>query len=355
MPPMKALPWTALPAAATIIAMHAPRPWSLPITAARSIAALILCLAVGCPPPQPSGTSAEDPKTEKRPGNPSMNKPMNDPTKDDGATSQENTETQAGSLTTEDVARYPQPGMLQPSHLAFSPDDRLITYLRSADASLRTELYAFDPKTGSERLLAHPPGGGETEENLSREEKLRRERQRIRGLGITRYSWTHHQAKTPRMLVPVGGGIFVLDPPENDGDENNENNDSNKASEILRELVAPGDKPALDPSLSRDGEQVAYVYDDELYVVPTVGGTPRQLSHGARGSGRSHGLAEYIAQEEMGRNHGYWWSRNGDWIAYTEVDETQIPSYQIVHQGKDTTGPEAIEEHRYPFAGADNA
>ncbi len=355
---MQARAWTALPGAATIIAMHAPRPWPLPLTAARSISAIsaiVVSLAVAClPPDKTPKRSSADPTIDAPQNHASMDEPMNEPKNNDNATPQASPEELPGALKTEDVARYPQPGMLQPSRLAFSTDDRLITYLRSADASLSTELYAFDPETGAERLLAHPPGGGETEENLSREQKLRRERQRIRGLGITRYAWAHHDAKTPRMLVPVGGGIFVLDPSEAEA-EADADGDGDGDGSTLRELVAPGEKPALDARLSRDGEQVAYVYDDELYVVPTVGGTARQLSHGARGSGRSHGLAEYIAQEEMGRNHGYWWSRSGDRIAYTEVDETHIPGYQIVHQGKETTGPEAIEEHRYPFAGATNA
>jgi len=320
--------------------MHAHRLWPPLLTVARVITPMIVLLGglAGCLPPQPPQRTLPAPSADgtlKEQGGAPMN--TSETTADP-----HHPEDLAG-LTTEDVARYPLPGMLQPSRLAFSSDDRFITYLRSADASLSTELYAFDPETGEERLLASPPGGGETEENLSREEKLRRERQRVRGLGITRYAWAHHEAKHPRMLVPIGGGIYALDQPRPD------------ATATLREVVAPGEKPALDPRLSRDGEQVAYVRDDELYVVPTAGGSPRQITDGARGTGRSHGLAEYIAQEEMGRNHGYWWSKSGDYLAFTEIDETHIPSYRIVHQGKETTDDSAHEDHGYPFAGADNA
>jgi dipeptidyl-peptidase 4 len=66
-------------------------------------------------------------------------------------------------------------------------------------------------------------------------------------------------------------------------------------------------------------------------------------------------LAEYIAQEEMGRCRGYWWSPDSRQIAFIEADETHIPIYHIVHQGKAMTGAEAEEQHRYPFAGAANA
>jgi dipeptidyl-peptidase-4 len=82
---------------------------------------------------------------------------------------------------------------------------------------------------------------------------------------------------------------------------------------------------------------------------------PRQITSGARAAGMTNGLAEYIAQEELGRREGFWWSPDGQWIAFEEVDERHIPPYVIAHQGLDTTGPEAREEHRYPFAGAQNA
>jgi dipeptidyl-peptidase-4 len=95
--------------------------------------------------------------------------------------------------------------------------------------------------------------------------------------------------------------------------------------------------------------------DSEVYAAPTSGGEPRQLTSGARGTGRTHGLAEYIAQEEMHRLHGFWWSKDGSQIAFEEVDETHIPVYRIVHQGRDDTGPSAQEDHRYPFAGEPNA
>ncbi|MEZ4452033.1 MAG: DPP IV N-terminal domain-containing protein [Nannocystaceae bacterium] len=248
----------------------------------------------------------------------------------------------APSLTTDDVAQYPLPGMLQPTSVAFSPDSAAITYLRSPDRSLSTQLYVYDPNTGSERLLIEPPAGGETEENLSIEEKLRRERQRERGLGITRYFWTHHSAAVPRIVVPNRGGIYVIDAPL-------------EAGATLRELVPGGDKPALDPRISRDGEWVAYVQDDEIFVVPMIGGPPKQITKGARGTGRTHGLAEYIAQEEMGRSHGFWWSHDGARIAYTEVDETHIPPFRIAHLGQDAVGEAAEEIHRYPFAGQENA
>ncbi|MBN1876771.1 MAG: S9 family peptidase [Anaerolineae bacterium] len=243
----------------------------------------------------------------------------------------------SSSIPIEAVATYPLPGMAIPSSLAFSPDDRLITYLHSPDRTLTQQLYAFDPQVCMARLLVTPPEGGDAEETLSLEEKLRRERARSRALGVTRYAWAKH---ANRLLIPLKGDIYVqdgLDAP-------------------LRLVATQGEAgPLLDPQFSPDGNYVACVQDAELYVISAEGGDSRQLTAGARGTGRTHGLAEYIAQEEMARAHGFWWSPDGRWIAFTEVDETHIPIYRIMHQGQDNTGEGAQEDHRYPFAGKANA
>jgi len=68
--------------------------------------------------------------------------------------------------------------------------------------------------------------------------------------------------------------------------------------------------------------------------------------------GLTHGLAEFMAQEEMGRFTGYWWSPDGRKIAYEEADDRHIPAYTIAHMGPDDT---SAEVHRYPFPGKANA
>jgi dipeptidyl-peptidase-4 len=68
----------------------------------------------------------------------------------------------------------------------------------------------------------------------------------------------------------------------------------------------------------------------------------------------THGLADFIAQEEMNRYEGYWLSPDGSFVAFEEVDESHIPIYRIMHQGSDAVGAGAQEDHHYPFAGAVN-
>ncbi len=250
------------------------------------------------------------------------------------------TETAIISLSPADAAEYPRPGMVVPGVITFSPDDRWITYLYSPDNSLYRHLYAYNLQTAEYRCIYTAKGGGETEETLSAEEKLRRERARNRALGVTHYAWMPGAPPdTIRIMIPLNGSVTVLD----------------DFSAEPRLVVSNANGPVLDPQWSPDGRFIAFVRDAELFVANALSGKQQQLTSGARETGLVHGLAEYIAQEEMGRQHGFWWSPDSHRIAYTEVDETHIPVYRIVHQGQELTGEYAQEDHLYPFAGHENA
>lgn len=140
--------------------------------------------------------------------------------------------------------------------------------------------------------------------------------------GITRYQWSKNKAQ-PLILVPIGSDLYLYD------------------KRILR-LLAQGSHqtPILDPKLSPDGTLVAYVQDSELYCISTAlsipPAEPRRLTFDARHySHKTNGLAEFIAQEEMDRNDGFWWSDNSRFIAFTQVDESNVPAFRISHSGSD--------------------
>ncbi|HET6582396.1 MAG TPA: DPP IV N-terminal domain-containing protein, partial [Nannocystaceae bacterium] len=240
----------------------------------------------------------------------------------------------ARAIPIEAVARYPLPGTGKvPSLVRPDPTSTMLTYLWSREGSLTRQLYAHDPERGDRKQMFTLPGEGATEENLSQEEKLRRERTRERGLGVTSYGWAR---EANIVMIPVRGEVWVQE----------------GAYGTPRKVVSGTDHPAIDPQITRDGQWIGFVRDGELYVVSTKSGEPQQVTTGARGTGKTNGLAEYIAQEEMSRQHGFWWSHDASQLAFEEVDETQIPVWRIVHQGADTP---SFEDHRYPFAGAANA
>ncbi len=234
-------------------------------------------------------------------------------------------------LTLAKVAALPLPGTVAPGRFEFTPDGKAVTYLFSEEGSLVRSLWRYDLATGEKRVLAGPPPASTDEAALSREEELRRERARLRELGVTDYQFAEN-ATAQVLLVPGGGRLWV----------------SIGEGELVE---LDGSQGAIDPHLSPDGAQVAFVRDDELWVMPTSGGAARKLTSGAE-AGLTNGLAEFIAQEELDRDRGFWWSPDGAKIAFIRADSRHIKDYTIVHQGKSVVDN---EPHRYPFAGEPNA
>lgn len=241
------------------------------------------------------------------------------------------------ALTTTDVARRPLPGTVVPTAIRFSPDGATLTFLSARPGSLQQELVALDVASGDRRTVP-APGVVVAEADLPLEEKLRRERARELAVGVTRYQWA---ASGSRLLVPMGDGLWVFDDLQS-----------------TPRLVVPSTDatgPLLDARLSDDGSRLGFVSNDEVHVADADTGVTVAVTSGAAGTSRTNGLAEFMAQEEMGRPYGFWFSPDASLVAFCAVDETHIPTYRIVHQGSDAVGAGAQEDHAYPFAGAANA
>ncbi len=241
----------------------------------------------------------------------------------------------APEIPVEQIARFPRPGMSAPVAYAYAKDGETLAFLASPDGDLAQVLHGHDVASGETQVLARAPTAA-GEADLSLEEKLRRERLRQRAIGVTSYAFSKDGS---RILLPIAGGVYLLD----------------ERGAELRELVSADAGTAMDATFAPDGEHVAFVRGGEVHVVHTEGGSARALTTGAAAGGVTNGLAEFVAQEEMGRLRGFWWSPSSSHIAFVEVDEKHIPAYRIVHQGKDAVGDAAQEDHRYPFAGAPNA
>jgi dipeptidyl-peptidase-4 len=280
----------------------------------------------------------------------------------------------SSNIQSQNVATLPRPGTSSPSSIKFytdnasDSDDKTvwITYLApdGADAkSLTRKLWATNVETGETKELLQPGDSGQ-ESDFSLEEKLRRERARLMTTGVT--SYVTSTSAGGKMLVPLGGALMILD----------------SISDTPRKLVTAGDaklpsaeNPLLDAKLSNDGSTVAFVCDKEVYVMSSDdgnGNNPIQITTGARGlEGITNGVADYVAQEELDRSDGFWLSPKGTSLLFEQVDESHIPAYRITHQGEDKGLSPTLkgsmstadvqkestvthEEHRYPFAGAQN-
>jgi dipeptidyl-peptidase-4 len=195
------------------------------------------------------------------------------------------------------------------------------------------DLYEFDCQTGAERVLltAGQILAGD-DEQLSAEEKALRERLRMAARGIARFELSHDGSK---VLVPLSNRLFVVD------------RASRKSMEVKS---AKGGFP-LDPHFSRDGKKVSCVREGEIFVTDLANGHERQVTIGAGGA-VTNGTAEFVAQEEMDRVHGYWWSPDSQWIAFQQTDTTGMETFHIL----DPLHPESEPSSwPYPKTGSRNA
>ncbi len=215
----------------------------------------------------------------------------------------------------------------------FSPDGRLVSYLKGKKEDFRVQdLWVYDIAKGEHRLLVDSRAllGG-AKEQLSEVEKARRERQRIRASGIVEYQWAPDGSA---LLFPLGGDLYLF---------------MLKSGAVRRLTTTKAFE--TDPKFSPDGRHVAFVRDRDLFVINLDSGAETAITTDGGGA-IMNGMAEFVADEEMDRHTGYWWSPDSRRIAYTRVDESPVPlvqRFEIAPDGSVTTVPQ-----RYPFAGGPN-
>ena len=198
-------------------------------------------------------------------------------------------------------------------------------------------------------------------DSLSLEERLRRERQRMHSSGgLTQFTWTYNNNNSLRILVPIRGSLYVQDGVES-GSHLKVVYDKHSMDKVLKESEhIPSSMPtsAIDPQLSPDGRLFAFCVMGEIFVAPCHEcHPPTQITFGADlKNSITHGLADFVAQEEMDRYRGFWWSSDSKGIVFAKVDESKVPPYRITHHECETTTTESCmyEDHRYPFAGKAN-
>jgi len=234
-------------------------------------------------------------------------------------------------LTLERVFASPALTGQVPRAAKLSPDGKLVTLLRNRPDDLeRYDLWAIDPATGAQRMLVDSKKFA-TGAELSEAERMQRERARIANLtGIVAYDWA---PDGKQIVVPLDGDIYLADLAGNVKRLTN-----TKASE-------------LDATASANSRYVSFVRDNELYALDLATSKERKLTSGASET-ISWGLAEFIAQEELGRSKGHWWAPNDARIAVARVDDRKVEVATRAAIGADKT---TTFEQRYPRAGTANS
>ena len=216
-----------------------------------------------------------------------------------------------------------------------SPDGSRITYLQGKPEDKdRLDLWEYDIREGRARILVDSSALATAGQKLSDEELSRRERQRTAALsGILEYSF----APSGRaLLFPLGGTLYYCDL-------------TGPARAAVVE-INHSDSFTSDATFSPAGRYVAFIRDQNLHVHDIAKNQAKALTTDGGGPIKN-GMAEFVAQEEMGRTTGYWWAPDDRHIAFARVDESPV---KLTERFEIAAENVATFAQRYPAAGGSN-
>lgn len=218
-------------------------------------------------------------------------------------------------------------------NIKHSPDGQYLTFLQGKDHDpMVMSLWRWDFKTQQKVLLVdYDQLMGDKKENLSEEEKARRERLRIKTSGIVDYFWSE---KADKILFPINGDLYVYD--------------LDKSNSVIR--LTETEAFEFDPKFSPEGNYVSFIRNHNIYIIDIKTKKEKKLTY--KGTEVSPmGEADFIAQEEMGRYTGYWWAPDESRIAFVQFDNSPVEKVKRFELYGDKI--EVIEQ-RYPKTGERN-
>ena len=219
----------------------------------------------------------------------------------------------------------------RPQRFTVTPDGAAVLFLRGRGGADPVRcLWRLDLATGAETVLADPAVVDAGGAGPSAQERVRRERTRDRGAGITDYSIDRGAGVVAWVAV---GAVHLSDPGTG------------------RVTTLPARTPLTDARISPDGTAVAYVSAGSLRLIEVDGTGDRALAR-PEGPDVTYGLAEHVAAESMDRHRGHWWSPDGDRLAVARVDNGPVQTWYLADPSRPDAPPVA---QAYPVAGTANA
>ncbi|XP_023569494.1 prolyl endopeptidase FAP isoform X2 [Octodon degus] len=121
--------------------------------------------------------------------------------------------------------------------------------------------------------------------------------------------------------------------------------------EFLKGYELP--RPIQYLSWSPVGNKLVYVYQNNIYLKQRPEDPPFQVTYSGKENTIFNGIPDWVYEEEMlATKYALWWSPNGNFLAYAEFNDTDIPVIAYSYYGEDQY-PRMINIP-YPKAGAKN-
>ncbi len=237
----------------------------------------------------------------------------------------------ANTLTIERIFESPSLDGNAPRDLKVSPDGQRVTFLKGKASDYdQLDLWEYNVASGKTQMLFDSQELLPGDQALSDEEKARRERMRLSGTGIVSYEWS---ADGSALLFPLGGDVYY-----------------HRLGERGARQLLDTDTFETDIKLSPKGTYISFIRDQNLFIKNIATGEERAITTEGGGNIKM-GMAEFVAQEEMGRMTGYWWAPDESYIAFAKVDESPV---EVITRSEIYADDIKMIEQRYPKAGTAN-
>lgn len=218
-----------------------------------------------------------------------------------------------------------------PRNIWVNPLGSKVYFIRTPDGVTRTgQLWEYDVATGTESVVVDPGTLlGEGGEQLSAEERSRRERSRESAAGLVSFApdrdgrWATFALSGQLWSVHLTGHAVT---------------------------ALPSVGAVIDPRVDPTGRTIAYASGGALRVIGVTGKDEHALV--SPEAGEIWGQAEFIAAEEMDRHRGFWWAPDGKSLLVERFDDSPVQTWHIADPENPDREPVA---QRYPAAGTPNA
>jgi len=133
----------------------------------------------------------------------------------------------------------------------------------------------------------------------------------------------------------------------------------NSVTNELKELSSKGRQQVA--TFSPDGERVAFVRDNNIFIKSLKFGTESQVTFDGKKNEIINGIPDWVYEEEFSYNKAFAWSPDSKFLAYTRFDETDVKKFSItMFKGEYPSLNENEQDpstytYKYPKAGQKNS
>ena len=120
--------------------------------------------------------------------------------------------------------------------------------------------------------------------------------------------------------------------------------------------------PQQVPLFSPDGNQIAFVRDNNIFLVKLLfGNSESQVTKDGKFNHVLNGIPDWVYEEEFGFNRAFDFSADGTMLAYIRFDESEVPMYSFPwYKGLKPSLDEysvypGAYEYKYPMPGVENS